>query len=163
MTAGAGEAEGGEAEGGEAGAAAAEAEAARQEQLLVREKLEGQEVERQKQGRQEAAGEPPPYYWIDIFAVNQHTSLPPWKCEGLTDCPGCAAVKADMHAWATDDSANPQGFARDLAHTQPPLVLNEPWGRPRLSRKSLRRGRPRSKIKKKEDQKIETEDSNNHR
>ena len=39
--------------------------------------------------------EAPPYYWIDIFAVNQHASLPPWKCDsGLTDCPGCAAKAA---------------------------------------------------------------------
>ena len=38
------------------------------------------------------AGRPAPRYWIDIFAVNQHTALPPWRCESnLTACPGCAA------------------------------------------------------------------------
>ena len=29
--------------------------------------------------------------------MNQHTALPPWKCEsGLAECPGCAAVGEDM-------------------------------------------------------------------
>ncbi len=28
-----------------------------------------------------ASGEPPPYYWIDIFAVNQHLAMPPWQCQ----------------------------------------------------------------------------------
>jgi hypothetical protein len=83
----------------------------------------------QEEGRE---ARPPPYYWIDIFAVNQHTSLPPWKCEmGLANCPGCAAVAADMHDWATDDWRNPKGFARVISHTQHTLVLNDHWSDPR--------------------------------
>ena len=44
-----------------------------------------------------AGGAAAPRYWLDLFAVNQHTALPPWKCEsGLAECPGCAAVGEDM-------------------------------------------------------------------
>eukprot|EP01043_Picozoa_sp_COSAG02_P059389 COSAG02_NODE_7562_length_2960_cov_4.329256_2_plen_478_part_00 len=44
-----------------------------------------------------AGGAAAPRYWLDLFAVNQHTALPPWKCESvLAECPGCAAVGEDM-------------------------------------------------------------------
>ena len=44
-----------------------------------------------------AGGAAAPRYWLDLFAVNQHTALPPWKCEsGLAECPGCAAMGEDM-------------------------------------------------------------------
>ena len=82
--------------------------------------------------REVSAGNPPPFYWIDIFAVNQHLSMPPWRCEsGLSNCPGCAAVAADMHDWSTADPINPKGFERVIAHTKHTLVLNEPWAAPR--------------------------------
>ena len=78
------------------------------------------------------AGKPPPYYWVDIFAVNQHLAMPPWRCEsGLSDCPGCAAVAADMHDWATADPDNLKGFERVIDKTRHTLVLNEPWDSPR--------------------------------
>ena len=80
-----------------------------------------------------ATGKPPPYYWIDIFAVNQHVSLPPWKCtSGLGDkCPGCAAVSADMHDWSQSSSQPTKGFERVIESTRHTLVLNEPWDDPR--------------------------------
>ena len=63
-----------------------------------------------------ASGQPAPYYWIDIFAVNQHLATPPWECtNGLTNCPGCAAVSADMHDWATADPNNPKGLERVIS------------------------------------------------
>jgi hypothetical protein len=78
-------------------------------------------------------GKPEPYYWIDIFAVNQHLAIPPWACtSGLgPSCPGCAAVSQDMHDWATADPNNPKGFERVISHTRHTLVLMEPWHSPR--------------------------------
>ena len=73
----------------------------------------------------------PTYYWIDIFAVNQHE---PWNCayrlmeEG---CSGCAAVAEDMHDWDTADPENPKGFERVIAFTQKTVMLMEPWYNPR--------------------------------
>eukprot|EP01043_Picozoa_sp_COSAG02_P021762 COSAG02_NODE_1114_length_14502_cov_140.830035_10_plen_769_part_00 len=83
--------------------------------------------------RQAVVGGAPPYYWIDIFAVNQHLAVSPWRCEsGLGgDCPGCAAVRADMHDWAVGDLGIAKGFERVIAHTKHTLVLNEPWDNPR--------------------------------
>eukprot|EP01046_Picozoa_sp_COSAG06_P032383 COSAG06_NODE_3232_length_5642_cov_6.207108_3_plen_978_part_00 len=86
-----------------------------------------------------AAGEPPPYYWIDIFACNQHLSLWPWKCTGAGlagGCPGCKAAHpksptSDMHDWDTADPNHLKGFERVIAHTRHTLVLNEPWDSPR--------------------------------
>lgn len=75
-----------------------------------------------------AAGEPEPYYWVDIFAVNQHDRL---ACARPKDCPGCAAVQADMHDWATADKTIPKGFDRVISHTEKTLVLMEPWDCPR--------------------------------
>jgi hypothetical protein len=77
------------------------------------------------------------YYWIDIFAVNQHCSLPPWICQtGLgPECHGCAALRADMHDWENADSANLRGFERVIEHTQHTLVVMEPWDDPRPPRR----------------------------
>ena len=78
---------------------------------------------------------PPPYYWLDIFAVCQH-----WRTDSNNagkqgfmaaacsdTCPGCKAVAADMHDWATADPANPKGFERVIAHTNKTVMLMEPW------------------------------------
>lgn len=81
--------------------------------------------------KQVVAGLPPPYYWIDIFAVNQHLSLIRPCRSGITNCEGCAAVRADMHAWDMADPNNPRGFERVIQHTKHVLVFNEPWYNPR--------------------------------
>lgn len=105
--------------------------------------------------RQVAAGKPPPYYWIDIFAVNQHardavhngrslcgacSTCRANKWDPLCDacvasacqnCAGCKAVGEDMHDWATADPNNLKGFERVIAHVKHTLVLNEPWDCPR--------------------------------
>ena len=80
-----------------------------------------------------AAGESTPYYWIDIFAVNQHLATPPWKCtSGLgAACPGCAAVEADMHDWDAPSSQPAKGFERVISKTKHTLMLMEPWRNPR--------------------------------
>eukprot|EP01047_Picozoa_sp_COSAG01_P057673 COSAG01_NODE_6697_length_3539_cov_4.359302_2_plen_1026_part_00 len=79
---------------------------------------------------QEAVGSQPPpphYYWIDIFAVNQH-----WKTSACEPgCAGCAAVAEDMHDWATADPENPKGFERVISFTRRTVMLMEPWDRPR--------------------------------
>eukprot|EP01046_Picozoa_sp_COSAG06_P066425 COSAG06_NODE_16750_length_983_cov_0.937783_1_plen_268_part_10 len=74
-----------------------------------------------------------PYYWIDIIAINQHKSLPPWTCDsGLgVECPGCAAVREDMEP----DAAGLVGFARVIHQTKRTLLLNEPWDNPRPMRR----------------------------
>lgn len=80
-----------------------------------------------------AAGRPAPHYWLDLFAVNQHTSLDPWKCEsGLQDCPGCAAVGEDMPSFE-ESLVVDKGFKRVInsANCRETLVLLEPWFSPR--------------------------------
>ncbi len=79
------------------------------------------------------AGESAPYYWIDIFAVNQHLATPPWKCTSGRGaaCPGCAAVDADMHDWDAPSSQPAKGFERVISKTKHTLVLMEPWRNPR--------------------------------
>jgi hypothetical protein len=105
--------------------------------------------------RQVATGKPPPYYWVDIFAVNQHTRdavhngrslcgacstcrANKWDplCDACVasacqDCAGCKAVGEDMHDWATADPNYLKGFERVIAKTKHTLVLNEPWDCPR--------------------------------
>ena len=80
------------------------------------------------------AGQPAPHYWLDLFAVNQHTSLHPWKCEsGLQDCPGCAAVGDDMMSMEEMVSGRrDKGFERVInsANCRETLVLLEPWFSP---------------------------------
>ena len=81
-----------------------------------------------------AAGYPPPYYWIDIFAVNQHLSMRPWTCPGvglIGGCPGCKAVHEDMHDWSRDVGHPAKGFERVIQQTKHTLVLMEPWDSPR--------------------------------
>lgn len=102
------------------------------------------------------AGSDPPYYWIDIFAVNQHTRdstnsageptcgacescrINKWDplCDGCVrtacnECVGCSSVAADMHDWNSHDPANPRGFERVISNTKHTLVLMEPWSMPR--------------------------------
>ena len=73
-------------------------------------------------------GVAPPFYWMDIFAVNQHNC---WECEVGAGCPGCAAVAEDLHNWSTADPNNPKGFERVIAHTKRTVMLMEPWDMPR--------------------------------
>ena len=73
-------------------------------------------------------GVPPPFYWIDIFAVNQHNC---WACDVGAGCPGCAAVAEDLHNWSTADPNNPKGFERVIAYTKRTVMLMEPWDMPR--------------------------------
>ena len=83
--------------------------------------------------RQQETGAPPPYYWIDIFAVNQHDA---WSCDNADPklgkvCPGCAAVGDDLHDWSSADPENPKGFERVIAYTKKTVMLMEPWDKPR--------------------------------
>lgn len=82
------------------------------------------------------AGGDAPHYWLDLFAVNQHTALPPWSCDsGLGDkCPGCAAVGADMMSLDEMTAGRrDKGFERVINSStcKETLVLLEPWGDPR--------------------------------
>ena len=80
--------------------------------------------------------DPPPRYWVDLFAVNQH-----WPgtthCSGSTGCPGCAAMKQDLPDWATmatmQNTSGTQegGFGRVLGFAKHVLVFMEPWSTPR--------------------------------
>ncbi len=76
-----------------------------------------------------------PRYWLDLFAVNQHTALPPWKCErNDKDCSACKAVGADM--MTLEDmiaGRRDKGFERVIYSSQcaETLVLLEPWFAPR--------------------------------
>ena len=77
-----------------------------------------------------------PHYWIDLFAVNQHTALPPWKCQsGLgATCPGCAAVGDDMMSLEEMESGRrDKGFERVINSTscRQTLLVLEPWFDPR--------------------------------
>ncbi|KAK3285002.1 hypothetical protein CYMTET_7376 [Cymbomonas tetramitiformis] len=60
-------------------------------------------------------GETPPYYWIDIFAVNQY-----W---------GTAANQSDMYDFRTPNEN--VGFPRVIRAAGRTLVLQEPWHNPR--------------------------------
>eukprot|EP01043_Picozoa_sp_COSAG02_P025431 COSAG02_NODE_1428_length_12662_cov_12.695137_7_plen_814_part_00 len=101
------------------------------------------------------AGRPPPYYWIDIFAVNQHTRdaavnghavcgaceecrknslcppCPACAASYCNGCPGCAAVWKDMHDWSRPVGHPAKGFERVIKHVKHTLVLNEPLDNPR--------------------------------
>lgn len=102
------------------------------------------------------AGSAPPYYWIDIFAVNQHTRdstnsageptcgacepcrINKWDplCDdcvrtACNECVGCSSAGADMHDWESSTPADPRGFERVISHTKQTLVLMEPWAMPR--------------------------------
>ena len=83
-----------------------------------------------------AAGKAAPHYWLDIFAVNQHTALPPWKCEtGMSDeCPGCVAMGEDMMSLEEMTAGRTdKGFERviNAECSKELLVLLEPWFAPR--------------------------------
>ena len=93
--------------------------------------LETHSLARKADGSAAADGSKPVYYWIDIFAVNQHE---PWTCDRTMreeHCPGCKAVDDDMHDFATADPENPKGFERVIAFTQKTVMLMEPWDKPR--------------------------------
>jgi len=62
----------------------------------------------------EARGEPPPYYWIDIFAINQF-----WGTADATD---------DMPDWA--HMSADKGFQRVIDCTQSTLLFLDPWNKP---------------------------------
>ena len=79
-----------------------------------------------------AGGGGGPRYRLDILAVNQHTALPPWRCEtGLGDeCPGCAAMGADMMSLEEMTAGRTdKGFERVISSEgcQGTLVLLDPW------------------------------------
>ena len=83
-----------------------------------------------------ASGGRAPRYWLDIFAVNQHTALPPWRCEtGLGDeCPGCAAMGDDMMSLEEMTAGRTdKGFERVINSEgcKETLVLLDPWFAPR--------------------------------
>ena len=83
-----------------------------------------------------AKGDRAPRYWLDIFAVNQHTALPPWQCEtGLGDeCPGCAAMGDDIMSLEEMTVGRiDKGFERVInsVRCKETLVLLEPWFAPR--------------------------------
>jgi tetratricopeptide (TPR) repeat protein len=81
-----------------------------------------------------AAGWPAPRYWFDIFAVNQHTALPPWACDtGLgAACPGCAAMRADMMG-VDEIGHGSKGFERvvNSAACVETILIMEAWAAPR--------------------------------
>lgn len=75
------------------------------------------------------------FYWVDIFAVNQHS---PEKDEATqavtcpTDCRGCAAIGEDLPDWETmQEHPTSKGFGRVLGFCKHVLVLMEPWHSPR--------------------------------
>lgn len=84
--------------------------------------------------QEEAAGRPPPFYWIDLFAVNQH-----WPAKdtatGICTCPsncrGCAAMAEDLPDWQTIQVSHDRGFDRVIGFCRRTLALMEPWSNPR--------------------------------
>ena len=79
------------------------------------------------------AGKLAPYYWMDIIAVNQHTALPPWKCDsGRSPCQACAAQAEDMPSFA-ESLVEDKGFRRVINSERccETLVLLDPWFDPR--------------------------------
>jgi hypothetical protein len=77
--------------------------------------------------RLERGGEQP-FYWVDIFAVNQH--WPTGSC--AEDCHGCLSMKDDLPDWETMQQGRYDGgFGRVLAFAKHVLVLMEPWNHPR--------------------------------
>ena len=84
-----------------------------------------------------AAGRAAPHYWLDLFAVNQHTALPPWRCEsGLAkhNCPGCASVEDDMMSLSEmEGGRRDKGFERVInsENCRETLLILEPWFDPR--------------------------------
>jgi hypothetical protein len=81
-----------------------------------------------------APGQEAKYYWVDIFAVNQHW---PKKDAGgevscALGCRGCAAMREDLPDWQTmQERQNEAGFGRVLNFSKHVLVLMEPWHTPR--------------------------------
>jgi tetratricopeptide (TPR) repeat protein len=84
-----------------------------------------------------SAGRPPPRYWLDIFAVNQHTALPPWRCEsGLSfdKCTGCLAMGEDMMSLGEMEAGRvDKGFERVInsESCRETLLVLETWSAPR--------------------------------
>jgi hypothetical protein len=77
-----------------------------------------------------------PYYWVDIFAVNQGEH---WKNKEhcLKDpkdpsvaCPACTAAVEDMPDWKTMQTTS-GGFKQVISASPHTLILMEPWFRPR--------------------------------
>eukprot|EP01043_Picozoa_sp_COSAG02_P053357 COSAG02_NODE_5876_length_3970_cov_3.517696_2_plen_829_part_00 len=76
------------------------------------------------------------YFWLDIFAINQHTALPPWLCTSDlgTSCAGCAAVGQDMMSMAEMEAGRvDKGFERVInsPHCRETLLVLESWSAPR--------------------------------
>ena len=83
-----------------------------------------------------SAGRRPLRYWIDIFAINQHTALPPWLCDTSLGaaCRGCKGVSQDM--MSMDEMAEgrtDKGFERVINSVacRETLLVIESWSNPR--------------------------------
>ena len=75
-----------------------------------------------------------PFYWVDIFAINQHTPATTGlgTCQGVGHtCYGCNAIKVDLPAWETMQASHDVGFERVIRKTKKTLLVMEPWFRPR--------------------------------
>ena len=76
------------------------------------------------------AGASKPYYWIDIFAVNQHTPTSQHcSCDGA--CVGCMAMKEDLPDWHLMQASHDVGFERVIRTTRKTLLVMDPWFAPR--------------------------------
>ena len=76
------------------------------------------------------AGASKPYYWIDIFAVNQHTpNSQHCSCDGA--CVGCMAMKEDLPDWHLMQASHDVGFERVIRTTRKTLLVMDPWFAPR--------------------------------
>ena len=88
----------------------------------------------QHSDQQEAAGRPPPFYWIDLFAVNQHwpsKDTATGICTCPSNCRGCAAIAEDLPDWQTIQISHDRGFDRVIGFCRRTLALMEPWSNPR--------------------------------
>ena len=82
-------------------------------------------------------GERKPYYWVDIFAVNQHSPKPPNSgaesyCTGdIKTCVGCQEMQEDLPDWTKMESSHDVGFEKVIKTTKKTLFVMEPWYNPR--------------------------------
>ena len=76
------------------------------------------------------AGARKPYYWIDIFAVNQHTPHSQY-CACDDTCTGCKHVLEDLPDWNLMQRSHDVGFERVIRTARKTLLVMEPWNAPR--------------------------------
>jgi hypothetical protein len=75
-------------------------------------------------------GATPTYYWIDIFAVNQH-SPNGQHCTCDDNCIGCFDMMEDLPDWQLMQASHDVGFERVIRTTRKTLLVMEPWNAPR--------------------------------